>query len=365
MKKRTALIVLLLLAVAAVFAGCSAPRDNGGEEHVHRYQKISDSATCLGPGERVDICLTCKHERRAPSSALGHSYAVTEHRDETCIADGIHVETCARCGARTERTMAATGHTFVLDTVTTASCEQGGERIEKCSSCGEEKKTAFSATAHELVHYDAKAPTCTEGGYNAYDACENCGYTTYAVQGPLGHDKVTHEEKASTCSIPGNDAYDTCSRCDYTTYKALPLNDTHTYRNGVCTGCKRAEPILFGKWRFNDVINFDALNKTGEIKETWNVNFSIEEPKNPLFPNYTEQVQYSSLTVVGVRQYSVPDDVFVSTMIGMDYDDTEAAGFLGGWFEEYYKTLDFGSEYQEINATFYDWFVSNATRVVE
>ena len=132
-----------------------------------------------------------------------------------------------------------------------------------------------------------------------------------------------------------------------------------------CTGCNRAEPILFGKWRFNDVINFDALNKTGEIEETWNVNFSIEEPVNVFFPNITEQVQYSSLTVVGVRQYAVPNDVYISTFIHMDYGDITVADAFTKWDKEYYKTLDFGSEYQKLDATFYDWFVSNATRVAE
>lgn len=364
MKKRFFLLAFCLLAVVFLLAGCAVSRNTGRTEHVHSYRLVSDSATCLRGGERVEVCLTCKQERRFSSLALGHDYEVTEHRNAACTVDGIHVEECSRCGARNESILLATGHTYLLDMETTASCDQGGERVEKCSACGDKKTTSFSPTAHKLVHYNGVSPTCTEAGFNAYDACANCGYTTYAVLAPLGHDKVTHEAQASTCSVPGNLAYETCSRCDYTTYQALPLNDVHTFQNGVCSGCNRAAPILSGKWRINDTINFDVICPEGEtvnIDLDCNVNFSCEIP-DAYLPT-SETVNYSAFAVVGYRYYDSSSGTYTSSVTNMKYGDTIVNGFYTGWTEEYYQTIDFGSEYQEVDIIFYDWFVSNATKV--
>ncbi len=237
--------------------------------------------TCSSCGKRFSDAQGNNEVTDITVPATGHSLTKIEAVAPTCTEAGsIEYYICAACGKRysdavgryevTSLTVPALGHSLVKTEAVAPTCtEVGNVAYYTCSVCGklysdaqgqnEITDTVVPALGHTLVEIEAVPPTCTEAGNVGYYTCFACGKLFSDAQGENeitdifapapGHSLVKTAAVSATCIQTGNIEYYTCSVCgnhyrDAAGRIAIALKDTvlpamgtHTYVDGVCTGC--------------------------------------------------------------------------------------------------------------------------------
>ncbi len=230
-----------------VCADCGETISAGEEIPALGHDETNHSAkapTCTEPGwDAYVTCSRCDYTTYAEKPATGHDYD-TVVTAPSCTEGGYTTYTCSVCGdSYTGDETSATGHDY--DTVVTApTCTATGYTTYTCSVC-EDSKVADMVPALGHDHQpQVIAPTCTEPGYTLHK-CSRCedSYTTNPVAA-LGHTEVSDPAVAPTCVATGLTAGIHCGVCGevLVAQTEVPATGEHTYDNGVCTGCGRAEP---------------------------------------------------------------------------------------------------------------------------
>lgn len=170
-----------------------------------------------------------------------HNIGVVQTTPASCTEAGLTVSVCSLCGEEFTETVPATGHRFTDATCTSPrSCsacgitegEPLGHRYASgtCDRCGA-KMPGYEDTptdcAHAFVLSNQTAPTCTKSGSLTY-ICSKCADTYTEELAATGHSYT-----AATCNEPK-----TCRSCKMTDGTALG----HSYSNGVCVRCGKADP---------------------------------------------------------------------------------------------------------------------------
>ena len=216
-------------------------------QHTNTKTEGALAATCTGAGHTgKTVCADCGETISVGEEipALGHDETHHSAKAPTCTEPGWDAYvTCSRCDYTTYAEKPATGHDY--DTVVTApTCTATGYTTYTCSVC-EDSKVADMVPALGHDHQpQVIAPTCTEPGYTLHK-CSRCedSYTTNPVEA-LGHTEVSDPAVAPTCVDTGLTAGIHCGVCGevLVAQTEVPATGEHTYDNGVCTGCGRAEP---------------------------------------------------------------------------------------------------------------------------
>lgn len=104
------------------------------------------------------------------------------------------------------------------------------------------------------------------------------------------------------------------------------------------------------------------------IKGKWIFNENITYPSTPT-PSYDEQ-KYEFQNVNFTSNGNSYDSINISTSNGSRWNMLYYGGYdlveMGGWiYGEEFRTVDFGNIDQTVSDTFYSWFTSNTTQIVE
>ena len=178
-----------------------------GESVAHAWdeENVTKVPTCVAEGEKTLSCVCGETKTESVAiDATAHAWLVA-----TCVAP----KTCSLCSA-TEG--AALGHTWV-----DATCVAP----KTCSVC--------STTEGEALGHTWVAATCV-----APKTCSACGATEGEALGHAWVDTVT----APTCTEAGYTTH-VCSACNESFVDTpIPATGNHTYQNGACTQCGKAEP---------------------------------------------------------------------------------------------------------------------------
>ena len=232
------------------------------DAHAFDEGKVTTEPTCVASGIKTYTCALCAETKTESVDIDKDAHAFDEGKvttAPTCVASGIKTYTCALCAeTKTESVdIDKDAHAFDEGKVTTApTCVASGIKTYTCTVCGETKTEAVAvdANAHTWVDATCEAPkTCsvckaTEGealGHTWVDAtceapktCKNCSATEGEALGHTWVDTVT----APTCTEAGYTTH-VCSACNKTvTDTPIPATGNHTYENGACTQCGKAEP---------------------------------------------------------------------------------------------------------------------------
>ena len=186
-----------------------------------------------------------------------------DYRYEDC-GDGTHTNgviqrshsfengVCTGCGATEPNTPAepetpedqGCEHEWEIDAAEYPTCNDGGYIKFRCVICREEQMDTLSATGHKYFYYsydgEQHEAKCKDCGYSELiahsdveaGACKDCGYAPdSSTSGETG--KPEESEK------PGGYLYEDCG--DGRTHTNGVIQRTHTFENGVCTGCGAKE----------------------------------------------------------------------------------------------------------------------------
>ncbi|MBO7399292.1 MAG: hypothetical protein J6V10_09370 [Clostridia bacterium] len=172
----------------------------------HKYQLISDTATCTEDGKKEYKCSVCSDTYSVASVALGHKYSGSKiTKQPTCTEPGEKSYECTKCHQSLTEQIEPLGHEYSLKSTKEATCTEDGEKIFVCSRCNHSYSEPIRAEGHS---YDAgkitKQPTCTEAGVRTI-TCTKCRQSYTEALVALGHNFVNG----------------TCSRCGVNNIKIL------------------------------------------------------------------------------------------------------------------------------------------------
>ena len=245
MRKRLLAVILIILALTLLFAGCNQSCRNENQR-TENNQPLCDKAGYPD----YTICLDCGFVLNQGDTipALGHEPIVGEAVVATCTEGGRTGETtCERCGTVLEepKETPPKGHTEVAEGKVDATCTKAGNTGKvTCKDCGivlKENET-IEALGHTVVTEGYKAPTCTADGLSGDKHCSVCN--TALEKGkvlPKSHDIVVTGKKDATCSAEGYSGDQSCKACGAEISKGKVLSKlshnsaTKNAKSATCT----------------------------------------------------------------------------------------------------------------------------------
>ncbi len=209
MKKKLAILLVLMMAVVLLFAACG--EEDKPAEHVHDYGTLIAEvpATCTEAGTKAHYhCSGCNKD-------------FDEDKNEV-----------------TDLAIPATGHTEVTDAAVEATCTTEGKTAGKhCSVCGTvtEAQQVIPAKGHTEVVTPGVAPTCTVAGKTESSYCSVCHKVIVAqkVIPATGHTEVIDEGRPATCTEDGLTEGKHCSVCNEVIVAQEVIPAAHTFEEWV------------------------------------------------------------------------------------------------------------------------------------
>ena len=236
-------------------------------------ETLSTVASCTAPGKTVSVCTRgCGHKVEKELPQLRHSFVLKETVTATCSANGYEMYQCESCDAEEKRNeTAALGHKWNADdaiwqwnedytkaTVTLVCAHEATHtkeltavvtREEKGTAClGGTVTCTATASYNQVTYTDSVSDTLNGPGHKPadewttdnnqhYHLCSVCKEPVGAATHTWGQQKVVTE---ATCTKPGA-ATQTCTVCQLEKDVSLPATGVHTYQNGICSGCGKAD----------------------------------------------------------------------------------------------------------------------------
>jgi len=236
----------------------------------HRYEETENhEATCEEVGKIIYTCQNdnCDKERIITIPQLSHNITETYYQP-TCETDGYMISKCESCSYEIKViTGKATGHQFVskfvwADDYSSAklvfTCSKNNTHIVEKDAEIEKTITPATCTSNEITTYtaivnidgvqykDTKEAIgdkldhtyLDEWHYNDsmhWKECE-CSAKDSLANHILNDGVVINEP---TCTEKGKIKY-TCE-CGYEKFEDIDPTYEHTYENGICTGCGKAD----------------------------------------------------------------------------------------------------------------------------
>lgn len=183
--KRMFAILLTLLMVISMFAGCDINHDH--ETTIGPTENTTDLSTAAGPAEDETEAPveTTVPETEAPTQAPAeepkveetgsvhqHSYERKVTAEPTCSNDGEATYTCS-CGASYTESIAAE-HAYECTDTRPATCSNTGDKTYTCNNCGHSYKETLPKNEHIWSEWKVtKEPTTTTYGKKVR-ICELC-----------------------------------------------------------------------------------------------------------------------------------------------------------------------------------------------
>lgn len=212
--------------------------DSYTDSRGHSYKsEVTKEPTCTEKGVRTYTCETCDDIFTEEIQATGHSYTSEVTKAATCKETGVLTYTC-HCGDTYTETIPLSDEHVLSHQTVAPTCVQEGTEYDLCSVCeGIFNEKLLPSTGHNYTTEVTKAATCKETGIMTYTC--SCG-DTYTETIPLAEHKLIHTIEKATCTADGLEYY-ICSECDEIfNQKVIPAKG-HTYVNGVCMVCGKAE----------------------------------------------------------------------------------------------------------------------------
>lgn len=174
--------------------------------------------------------------------------AIGAAEEATCTEDGITAGLkCSDCGEilEAQATILATGH-------------KDDDKNSICDVC---ETNLCTEHAWVKVEEESVAATCTEDGSEKFE-CSVCHQTKTETLSATGHTEVTDAAVDATCTTTGLTEGKHCSVCGevFIAQTTTPIID-HTYVDGACTTCGKAEPVL--PFKVGDVVIFTGSKADG------------------------------------------------------------------------------------------------------
>ena len=205
----------------------------------------------------------------------------------------------------------------------------------------------YNQTNTDSSHLKTNA-TCTSKAVYYYSCyCGQNGTETF-TSGNVDQTNHLSENLVTTCISISDTQHQTnitCSKCNTVTSS---VNNNHNIVDDVCNTCGYASVIyvLSGKWLWNDDAFYD-INEEMTIVQS--INFTVGNS------------EYSSMDYER-RLYSEDGKSGYINMLYYDSDMVLTFGYVDAIF---YEVIDFGSDSQSVSQEFYEWFVTNATEIIE
>lgn len=328
MKKGSALIIIVIIAVFLMLVMTACNNQNG--ECIHQYDKwsMSREATCVVEGIQLRTCQKCGYTQTEKTEALGHAIVNDKGIKATCTTDGLtdgkHCSVCNEIIVAQETIKA--GHSIVVDEAgKAATCTDAGwSESSHCSTCNiilSEKKT-INATGHVETTDLAKSATCTATGLTEGKHCSvcKCVLVKQTTIPATGHTVVVDVAVASTCTSTGLTEGSHCSTCNTTLVKQTTVakSSFHTYVSGTCKHCGKRDPNYIPtysageKWIVDGQFEFTINSVVRHtICEDGHQSWSGINPTTAVIINYTYKNLSSDTLSIGKYSFAVYDSTGV------------------------------------------------------
>lgn len=312
MKKITA-IVLLLVWIVSMLAGCRRMRRGDGSETDHGSDRATaqESDAAPGPEETPPNDTGSETETELPdteqhSEAADHETVASEPNEsseepthaspgESGTEATAHNEPTTEPATEpdteptTEPATAAPTTPPVTNcshawsewkTAKAATCTGKGVSTRSCTKCGAEETKDIPATGHAWKETSGTAATCTKDGCTVYK-CTACGETrTVSGDKATGHSWTKGTTAEPTCTSKGYTNY-TCSKCgevkqddwknalghNYTTTTTAPTCTQSGSTIYTCSRCgyyysENGSPALGHDWVYHDEVGHEVVKYT-------------------------------------------------------------------------------------------------------
>ncbi len=157
-------------------------------KHTHNYtSSVTREPTCINQGVKTYRCTSCNHSYTEAVAALGHSYS-SEIANPTCTEKGYTIYKCSKCShSYKDNITSALGHTYQITQVVEPTKETDGYTVYTCSVCShsyKSDKTQYVPSEQEVYDailamkplYPTGTPWTNENYYDWNGGIYNRGY---------------------------------------------------------------------------------------------------------------------------------------------------------------------------------------------
>ena len=206
---------------------------------------ITHKPTCTQSGLKTAFCYNCNYKEQQEVAPIEHKWNEgTVTKEPTCTEKGEKLLTCTVCYGTTTEEVETIEHTWNEGAETKApTCTEEGELTFTCTACTATRTEPIDKIPHAMGEATiSKAPTCEEPGEKT-GACVGCGEAMSEVIPAAGHTYGPYTPDGNaTCMYNGSKTA-VCQACkaeDTVTDEGSRID--HSYANGYCVMCGRADP---------------------------------------------------------------------------------------------------------------------------